>query len=68
MCQAQSASTGTGIVLRRLTLSTRAVYRRRRPVHYDVAVLVSDFDFPLPPEQIAQAPPSERGTSRLLVL
>ena len=29
---------------------------------------VSDFDFPLPPEQIAQAPPAERGTSRLLVL
>jgi len=31
-------------------------------------VRVSDFDFPLPPEQIAQAPPAERGTSRLLVL
>jgi S-adenosylmethionine:tRNA ribosyltransferase-isomerase len=31
-------------------------------------VLVSEFDFPLPPEQIAQAPPAERGTSRLLVL
>jgi S-adenosylmethionine:tRNA ribosyltransferase-isomerase len=31
-------------------------------------VLVADFDFPLPPEQIAQAPPAERGTSRLLVL
>ena len=29
---------------------------------------VSDFDFPLPPEQIAQAPPAERGTSRLLIL
>jgi S-adenosylmethionine:tRNA ribosyltransferase-isomerase len=44
------------------------VYRRRRRVHYDVAVLVSDFDFALPPDQIAQAPPAERGTSRLLVL
>jgi len=31
-------------------------------------VLVADFDFPLPPEQIAQAPPAERGTSRLLIL
>ncbi len=31
-------------------------------------MLVSDFDFPLPPELIAQAPPTERGTSRLLVL
>jgi S-adenosylmethionine:tRNA ribosyltransferase-isomerase len=31
-------------------------------------VLVSEFDFHLPPEQIAQAPPAERGTSRLLVL
>ena len=32
------------------------------------AVRVADFDFHLPPEQIAQAPPAERGTSRLLVL
>jgi S-adenosylmethionine:tRNA ribosyltransferase-isomerase len=31
-------------------------------------VRVSDFDFPLPPDQIAQAPPAERGTSRLLIL
>jgi S-adenosylmethionine:tRNA ribosyltransferase-isomerase len=31
-------------------------------------VRVSDFDFALPPELIAQAPPAERGTSRLLVL
>jgi len=31
-------------------------------------VRVSDFDFPLPPEQVAQAPPAERGTSRLLIL
>ena len=31
-------------------------------------MLVSEFDFPLPPEQIAQVPPAERGTSRLLVL
>jgi S-adenosylmethionine:tRNA ribosyltransferase-isomerase len=37
-------------------------------VRYDGAVLVSDFDFPLAPELIAQAPPAERGTSRLLVL
>jgi S-adenosylmethionine:tRNA ribosyltransferase-isomerase len=31
-------------------------------------VRVADFGFPLPPELIAQAPPVERGTSRLLVL
>jgi S-adenosylmethionine:tRNA ribosyltransferase-isomerase len=31
-------------------------------------VRASDFDFVLPPELIAQAPPAERGTSRLLVL
>ena len=29
---------------------------------------VSEFDFVLTPERIAQAPPAERGTSRLLVL
>jgi S-adenosylmethionine:tRNA ribosyltransferase-isomerase len=31
-------------------------------------VLVSDFDFELPPEQIAQRPPLERGSSRMLSL
>jgi S-adenosylmethionine:tRNA ribosyltransferase-isomerase len=31
------------------------------------AVLASDFDFPLPPELIAQAPLPERSASRLLV-
>jgi len=31
-------------------------------------VQVSDFDFELPPELIAQAPPDERGTSRLLLM
>jgi S-adenosylmethionine:tRNA ribosyltransferase-isomerase len=30
--------------------------------------LVSDFDFELPPELIAQQPPSERGSSRMLTL
>jgi S-adenosylmethionine:tRNA ribosyltransferase-isomerase len=29
---------------------------------------VSEFDYELPPELIAQAPPRERGTSRLLIL
>ena len=29
---------------------------------------VADFDFDLPPELIAQEPPEERGTSRLLRL
>jgi S-adenosylmethionine:tRNA ribosyltransferase-isomerase len=31
-------------------------------------VLVSDFNFELPPELIAQQPPAERGSSRMLVL
>jgi S-adenosylmethionine:tRNA ribosyltransferase-isomerase len=31
-------------------------------------VLVSDFDFELPPELIAQEPPAERGGSRMLTL
>ncbi len=31
-------------------------------------VLVSDFDFELPPELIAQQPPAERGSSRMLIL
>ena len=31
-------------------------------------LLVSDFDFALPAELIAQQPPAERGTSRMLVL
>jgi S-adenosylmethionine:tRNA ribosyltransferase-isomerase len=31
-------------------------------------VLVSDFDFPLPEELIAQEPPDERGGSRMLLL
>jgi len=31
-------------------------------------VRLSDFSFDLPPELIAQAPPEERGTSRLLVV
>lgn len=39
------------------------------PALYDEsAVLVSDFDFDLPPELIAQDPPAERGASRLLHL
>ena len=29
---------------------------------------VADFDFPLPPELIAQEPPEERGQSRMLVM
>jgi len=31
-------------------------------------VRVSDFDFPLPPELIAQHPPAERGDSRMLLV
>lgn len=33
---------------------------------YNYFVLVSDFDFPLPPELIAQHPPAERAASRML--
>jgi S-adenosylmethionine:tRNA ribosyltransferase-isomerase len=39
--------------------------RAERPGH---PVNVADFDFDLPPDLIAQEPPPERGTSRLLVL
>ena len=31
-------------------------------------MLVSDFNFELPPEQIAQQPPETRGSSRMLTL
>jgi S-adenosylmethionine:tRNA ribosyltransferase-isomerase len=36
--------------------------------HTISTVLVSDFDFELPPELIAQQPPAERGGSRMLTL
>src|SRR3984885_11775508 len=39
-----------------------------RVFHTIGPVLVSDFDFALPPELIAQEPPAERGQSRMLVL
>ena len=35
---------------------------------YNGAVLVSDFDFHLPPELIAQHPPAARGAARMLYL
>jgi S-adenosylmethionine:tRNA ribosyltransferase-isomerase len=35
---------------------------------YNSPVLVSDFDFVLPEDLVAQEPPAERGTSRLMVL
>src|ERR1700759_1822307 len=41
---------------------------RACPFHTIEAVLVSDFDFELPPELIAQQPPAERGSSRMLAL
>ena len=31
-------------------------------------LLVSDFDFELPEELIAQQPPAQRGTSRMMLL
>ncbi len=37
-------------------------------LHTIGSVLVSDFDFELPPELIAQEPPTERGESRMLLL
>jgi S-adenosylmethionine:tRNA ribosyltransferase-isomerase len=39
-----------------------------RCVAYNRSVLVSDFNFDLPQEQIAQQPPAERGSSRMLAL
>src|SRR3984885_15933071 len=39
-----------------------------RVFHTIGSVLVSDFDFELPPELIAQEPPAERGESRMLLL
>jgi S-adenosylmethionine:tRNA ribosyltransferase-isomerase len=35
---------------------------------YNLSVLVSDFDFELPPELIAQQPPPLRGKSRMLAM
>jgi S-adenosylmethionine:tRNA ribosyltransferase-isomerase len=35
---------------------------------YDSSVFVREFDFDLPPELVAQEPPAQRGTSRLLRL
>jgi S-adenosylmethionine:tRNA ribosyltransferase-isomerase len=35
---------------------------------YNRCVLVSDFDFELPPELIAQQPPGQRGESRMLAM
>jgi S-adenosylmethionine:tRNA ribosyltransferase-isomerase len=35
---------------------------------YNRSVLVSDFDFELPPELIAQQPPAQRGESRMLAV
>jgi S-adenosylmethionine:tRNA ribosyltransferase-isomerase len=35
---------------------------------YNRSVLVSDFDFELPPELIAQQPPPQRGESRMLAM
>lgn len=45
-------------------LSTQLIGR----FHRIGGVLVSDFDFVLPPELIAQQPPDERGQSRMLAL
>jgi S-adenosylmethionine:tRNA ribosyltransferase-isomerase len=36
--------------------------------NHNQPLLVSDFDFHLPEELIAQQPPEERGTSRMLVV
>lgn len=39
-----------------------------RPLEYNSRVLLADFDYELPPELIAQHPPSDRASSRLMVL
>jgi S-adenosylmethionine:tRNA ribosyltransferase-isomerase len=38
------------------------------PENQAAGLLVTDFDFPLPAELIAQQPPAERGLSRMLVV
>ena len=45
-----------------------AVARPWRGVVDSAPVQTSDFDYELPPELIAQVPPPERGTSRMMVL
>ncbi len=47
-------------------MSIRQYFRRNSRTSYNRNVLVSDFDFHLPPELIAQHPPAQRGASRLL--
>lgn len=39
-----------------------------RPRHVSAPLRVSDFDFELPPDLVAQEPPSPRGSSRLMRL
>ena len=56
-----------GSVARSRTMSCR-VPGRLRSLYDPQVVRVDDFDFELPESLIAQAPPAERGTSRLLVL
>ena len=49
----------------------RPKLRQAQPYHvqpYNGPVLVSDFDFPLPPELIAQHPPASRAAARMLHL
>ena len=41
---------------------------RRNPQSANPQLKLSDFDFHLPEHLIAQEPPAERGTSRLLVV
>src|SRR5438067_12768090 len=41
---------------------------RRRAKNYTGSVRLSDFDYPLPPELIAQHPAAQRTSSRLLHL
>jgi S-adenosylmethionine:tRNA ribosyltransferase-isomerase len=53
---------------RNVTAGSRSIFSERIPFEYRPIMKLSDFDYELPKELIAQAPPRRRDGSRLLVL
>jgi len=53
---------------RNVTAGSRRIFSERIPFEYRPTMKLSDFDYELPRELIAQAPPRRRDESRLLVL